>query len=306
MIDRTMKPADWAGILLLALIWGGAFFFIDIAVAEVATLTFVAARLGIAAAALWLYLGLRGIQLRLPLRAIGAMVVLALFNNAIPFSLFAWAQIRIDGGLSSILAATSPIWVVLIAHAATSDERITPGKLAGVVLGFSGVAVMIGPALLADGPVLAQIACLGGAACYAVAAVWARRFRGMGIAPATVAAWQLALSAGLMAPLALAIDRPWNAAFPSLAAVAAILALALVCSAFAYVVYFRIIASAGATNAVLVTLLNPPVAILLSALVLHERLGPQHGVGLALIAAGLAAIDGRLLSLAGPRSRQSA
>ena len=295
MINRTMTAGDWGSLLFLSVIWGGAFFFIDIAVAEVAPLTFVWLRLTIAAAALWLYLWWRGQLPKLPAAAIGAMVVLALLNNAIPFALFAWGQTRIDGGLSSILNATSPIWTVLVAHLYTSDERMTPARVAGVLLGFAGVVVMIGPDLMSGGEVLAQIACLGGAFCYALAGVWARRFRVMGIAPASVAAWQLLAAALIMFPLAFAVDRPWLAPMPSLQAWSAILALAVVCSAFAYIIYFRIIERAGATNALLVTLLTPPTAILLSAMFLDEQLGAQHFAGLGLIAVGLAAIDGRLI-----------
>ena len=299
MINRTMGSAEWTGLLILALIWGGAFFFIDIAVAEVAPLTFVWVRLSLAAAALWLYLWARGQLPWLPAKAIGAMILLALLNNALPFVLFAWGQTRIDGGLSSILNATSPIWTVIVAHFATADEKMTPARIAGVLLGFAGVATMIGADLLtvAPGQALAQIACLLGAFSYALAGIWARRFKGMGITPTSVAAWQLAAAAAIMLPVALIADRPWTAAMPSLGAWGAILTLAVVCSAFAYIIYFRIIERAGATNALLVTLLTPPTAILLSAMFLDERLGPQHLGGLALIALGLAAIDGRLIRL---------
>lgn len=300
MINRTMGRSEWGSLLLLGLIWGGAFFFIDIAVAEVAPLTFVWVRLSLAAATLWLFLWVRGQVPKLPREAIGAMLLLALLNNALPFTLYAWSQTRIDGGLASILNASSPIWTVLVAHVLTSDERMTPAKVGGVLLGFAGVATMIGPDLLTSlgDQALAQLAALGGALCYALAAIWARRFRVMQIAPTTVAAWQLAWAALIMAPVALVIDRPWTAPLPSLSAWAAILALAVVCSAFAYILYFRVIERAGATNALLVTLLTPPVAILLSAMFLSEQLALQHFVGLALIALGLAAIDGRLLSRA--------
>ena len=298
MINRRMDASDWGNLLLLGLIWGGAFFFIDVAVAEVAPLTFVWVRVTIAAAALWLFLWARGQAPALPPGALGAMLVLALLNNALPFTLYAWAQTHIDGGLASILNATSPIWTVLVAHLATSDERMTPAKLAGVVMGFAGVVAMIGPDLLTSlgDQALAQLAALAGAFCYALAGVWARRFRTMRIAPATVAAWQLALAAAMMTPLALIVDRPWTAAMPSAGAWAAILALSVVCSAFAYILYFRIIDRAGATNALLVTLLTPPIAIGLAALFLNEQLGVQHFAGLGLIALGLAAIDGRVFS----------
>ena len=236
----------------------------------------------------------------------GSILLLALLNNAIPFVLFGWSQTHIASGLASILNATTPIWGVLVAHFLTHDERMTPRKIAGVLLGFGGVATMIGPALLTNlgSSALAQLACVSAALCYALAAVWARRFRKMGLSPISVTTGQLTAGALMMLPLALIVDRPWTHAFPPLTALGAIVALALLCTAFGYVLYFRLIDSSGATNALLVTLLVPPVAILLGALFLGESLAVQDFFGLGLIALGLAAIDGRLLSLLRLPARQ--
>ena len=308
MIRSVMNRSDWATLLTLALIWGAAFFFISVAVRDVAPLTYVWLRLTIAAAALWLFLWWRGEPLGLPRSAWGAILVLALLNNAIPFALFGWGQTRIASGLASILNATTPIWGVVVAHLFTSDERITPRKLAGVLLGFGGVALMIGPGLLSSlgSDILAQLACVVAALCYAIAGVWARRFKAIGMPPVTVATGQLTVGALVMLPVALVVDRPWLDSAPSLGAWAAILALALVCTAFAYVLYFRLIDSAGATNALLVTLLVPPTAILLGGLFLNEVLALRDFAGLALIAVGLAAIDGRLISALRPAVPQRA
>jgi drug/metabolite transporter (DMT)-like permease len=231
------------------------------------------------------------------------MVLLALLNNALPFALFGWGQTHIASGLAAILNATTPIWGVVVAHLFTSDERLTPRKLVGVFLGFGGVALMIGPALLSNigTNALAQLACVAASLSYALAAVWARRFKRLGVAPLSVTTGQLTAGAALMLPLALLVDHPWQHPAVPLSAWGAIAALALVCTAFAYVLYFRLIDSAGATNALLVTLLVPPVAILLGGLFLNEALAPQDFAGLALIALGLAAIDGRLLSLLAKR-----
>ena len=158
---------------------------------------------------------------------------------------------------------------------------------------------MIGPSLLSSlgSSALAQLACVTASLSYALAAVWARRFRTMGVSPLSVTTGQLTAGAAMMLPIALLVDHPWNQAFPPLTAWGAIVALALLCTAFGYVLYFRLIETSGATNALLVTLLVPPVAILLGGLFLGEKLAPQDVAGLALIALGLAAIDGRLLSL---------
>ena len=299
VIRTQMNKADWGTLLVLALIWGAAFLFIGVAVRHVPPLTYVWLRLAIAATAMWAFLRWKGIALDLPRSAWGSILLLALLNNALPFTLFGWGQTHIASGLASILNATTPIWGVVVAHLFTRDERLTPLKLAGVLLGFGGVALMIGPSLLTNlgSSALAQLACVTASLCYALAAVWARRFRKQGLSPLTVTTAQLTAGAVMMLPLALVVDQPWTMAMPPLTAWGSIVALAVVCSAFGYVLYFRLIDSSGATNALLVTLLVPPVAILLGTLFLAEVLAPQDFAGLGLIALGLAAIDGRLLRI---------
>jgi drug/metabolite transporter (DMT)-like permease len=298
VIRSQMNRSDWLILGILAAIWGGAFLFIGIAVKHVPPLTYVWLRLTIAAIAMWTYLKVRGHSLGLPKQVWGAILLLALLNNALPFTLFGWGQTHIASGLASILNATTPIWGVVVAHFLTHDERMSPRKLAGVLLGFGGVATMIGPSLLSDigTNALAQLACVTASLSYALAAVWARRFRRIGVSPLSVTTGQLTAGAIVMLPLSMFVDQPWTRAFPPLGAWAAITALALFCTAFGYVLYFRLIDRAGATNALLVTLLVPPVAIVLGALFLSETLAPQDFAGLALIALGLAAIDGRLVS----------
>jgi drug/metabolite transporter (DMT)-like permease len=303
VIRTVMNRGDWLVLLALALIWGGAFLFIGIAVRHVAPLTYVWLRLTIAAAGLWLFVAYRRQPIALPRDVWGSILLLALLNNALPFALFGWGQTHIASGLASILNATTPIWGVVVAHFLTHDERMTPRKIAGVLLGFVGVATMIGPSLLSSlgTGALAQLACVVASLSYALAAVWAKRFKRLGISPVSVTTGQLTAGAIMILPLALLVDRPWTQAPPPLAAWAAIAALALLCTAFGYVLYFRLIGRAGATNALLTTLLVPPVAILLGWLFLGEQLAGQDFAGLALIALGLAAIDGRLLSLLAPR-----
>jgi drug/metabolite transporter (DMT)-like permease len=303
MTNRTMSGADWAILLFLSVLWGGSFFFIEIAIRTVAPFTLVLIRVALAAAILWAWLLVRRERLAMPPGAATAFLVLALLNNVVPFVLFAWAQQAIDGGLASILNATTPIWGVLVAHLFTADEKATPAKVAGVLLGFGGVAVMIGADLLGQigNAALAQLACLFATLCYALAGVYARRFRAMGVPPLAVSTGQLTASAIVMLPLVLLFEPPWHAAPPSPEAWAALVALALLCTSLAYILYFRLLASAGATNSLLVTFLIPVTAILLGALILGERLAPRHVLGMALIGLGLAAIDGRLLSRRRPR-----
>ncbi len=308
MIRSVMNRSDWATLIALAVIWGSAFFCIHVAVHAVPPLTYVWLRVTIAAAALWAYLAWRGEPAGLPRSVWGSMLLLALLNNVIPFILFGWGQTHIASGLASILNATTPIWGVIVAHVFTSDERMTPRKVAGVLLGFGGVALMIGPDLLGSigNNVLAQLACVTAALLYALAGVWARRFKRQGVSPLSVTTGQLTAGALVMLPVALLFDRPWEQAFPPFSALGAIIVLAVVCSAFAYILYFRLIDSAGATNALLVTLLVPPVAILLGALMLGEIIEARDFAGLGFIALGLAAIDGRLLSVFAPAAGRQA
>lgn len=308
LIRTVMNRTDWLILGILAVTWGGAFLFIGIAVRHVPPLTYVWLRLTIAAAAMWLFLRARGRKVGLPNQAWGSILLLALLNNAVPFTLFGWGQTHIASGLASILNATTPIWGVVVAHFLTHDERMSPRRIAGVLLGFGGVAIMIGPSLLSSlgTNALAQLACVTASLSYALAAVWARRFRRMGISPMSVTTGQLTAGAVMMLPLSMLVDRPWTHAFPPLAAWGAIASLALLCTAFGYLLYFRLIATSGATNALLVTLLVPPVAIVLGALFLNETLAPQDFIGLALIALGLAAIDGRLISALRSRRPQPA
>jgi drug/metabolite transporter (DMT)-like permease len=295
-LNPTMSRRDWSILILLSILWGGSFFFIEVAVASVKPLTLVLIRVALAAAALWLFQLARRQPLP-PRSAAGAFLVLALLNNVVPFALFAWAQTEIASGLASILNATTPIWGVIVAHLLTQDEKMTPGKILGVGLGFGGVAMMIGADFLGQlgTGLLAQLACLVATLGYALAGVHGRRFRAMGIDPVAVSTGQLTAAALVMLPLVLLFEPPWTSAGPAPEAWASLIALALVCTSFAYILYFQLIASAGATNALLVTLLVPVTAILLGSLILGEVLEPRHFAGMALIGAGLAAIDGRLM-----------
>lgn len=296
-MNIQMSRADWAILLTLSVLWGGSFFFIGIAIHSVAPLTLVLIRVSLGAGLLWLWQALRRARLGLAWRQAPALTMLALLNNVLPFILFAWAQTSIPSGLASILNATTPIWGVIVAHLFTHDEKLTPARLAGVLLGFAGVAVMIGADLLGQigRHVVAQLACLVATLSYAFAGVWGRRFREMGVAPVGVATGSLTAAALVLAPLVLLFEPPWAATPPAPQAWLALIGLASVSTALAYILYYRLLATAGATNSLLVTFLIPITAILLGTFLLGEQLAPRHFVGMALIGCGLAAIDGRLL-----------
>lgn len=295
-IDRQMTPATWAQLVLLGIIWGGSFFFARIAVAEIHPLVLVLFRVAIAAVALHLYLALAGPSFRLALPHWRGLLLLGILNNAIPFSLIFAGQTVLGAGLASVLNATTPFWTLVVANALTSDERMTWNRLAGVLLGIAGTAVMILPGLQAglDGPVWAKAALIGASMSYALALMVARRLREV---PAPVmATGQLTASTLVMIPVVLAVEGGSGLFNASAGIWAAVLALAVLSTALAYLLYFRIVARAGATNASLVTLIVPVSAILLGTLFLGERLAPLEILGMAIILMGLLAIDGRLLA----------
>lgn len=301
-IRQTMGPAEWGLLLLLAVVWGGSFFFSKIAVGALPPLTVVLVRVALAALALNAVLLLTGRGVPGDRRVWGAFLAMGLLNNVVPFGLIFWGQTQIASGLASILNATTPLFTVLAAHVATTDEKITSPRLLGVLAGLAGVAVMIGPGVLAGGgDTVAKVAVLGAALSYAFASIWGRRFRGL--PPTATAAGQLTASTVVMIPIAAVADRPWALAMPSARVIWALVALALLCTVAGYLLYFALLARAGATNVVLVTLLIPPSALLLGALFLGERVEASDLLGLGFIAAGLAAIDGRLPQLVVARGR---
>ncbi len=294
--SRSMSGRDWTMLTALSVIWGGSFFFTGIAVKELPPFTIVAARVGLAALALLLGLRIAGISMPRAPRVWLAFFGMGLMNNMIPFSLIVWGQGHIASGLASILNATTPLFGVVVAHLLTRDEKMTGGRLAGTIVGFAGVALMIGPSALSGlgSHLMAELAVLGAALSYAFAGIFGRRFKAMGIDPIVTATGQISASAVLMIPLALLVDRPWTLPIPGLPTLAALVAIALISTALAYIIFFRILASAGATNLMLVTFLIPVSAILLGWLFLGEVLAPQHLIGMATIVAGLVLIDGRL------------
>lgn len=295
-----MTAGDWGLLVALSVVWGGSFFFQGVAVRELPTLTIVVCRLLGAAAVLAVVMA--AFRVPMPTRpgVWAAFAMMGLLNNALPFSLIVWGQGHIGSGLASILNAMTPIFTVIAAHALTADEKLTGPKTLGVGLGFIGVAVMIGGEAL-DGlgtTVWAQLAVLAATVSYGLAGIFGRRFRAMGMAPLATATGQVTASGLMLTPAMLVAERPWTLPMPGGETLAALGGLAVASTALAYVLYFRILARAGATNVLLVTFLVPVSATALGILVLGEALMTRHLIGMALIGAGLAAIDGRALRAA--------
>jgi len=289
----AMGAREWGLLLLLSLLWGSSFFFYKVLVAVLPPVTVVLGRVGIAAIALNLWLLAGGA--RLPLVQWKRFLLLGLLNNVIPFILIAWGETRITSGMASILNATTPIFMVVVAHYGTSDEKFTWAKIAGIAFGIAGTAVLVGPAALSGtSAVWGEVAVIGASCAYGFGGVYSRRFKDL---PTMVAATgQITGGAAILLPLALVVDRPWTLAMPGWEVWASLLAIALVNTALAYVVYFKMVATVGVTYISLVTFLIPIIALLLGALFLQESITIEAVSGMAIVALGLAAIDGRIIA----------
>jgi len=287
-INQHMSGTDWVILLTLSVLWG--------LVEHLPPLTIVTLRVGLAAITLWLIILARKYKIPSTLKAWTALIIVGFLNNALPFSLITWGQTHINSGLSSIFNATTPFFTVLVAGALLADERVTRNKLLGVLTGIIGVSILIGLDALKGitGSVFGQLAVLGAAISYAFAGVFARRFKALGISPLMVATGQVSTAAIMLAPLALMVDKPWTLAVPPIPIIGAMLGLAFLSTVVAYILYFRLIASAGATNAALVTFIIPISAILLGVFILGETFTPIQAIGMALIGVGLVVMDGRL------------
>lgn len=291
----TMGSGEWGLLWLLSLLWGGSFLFMAVAGQSVPTLSIVAVRVGLGAVVLWLVVKATRRRMRHDLPALWAYAFMGLTNNAIPFTLLVLAQKHIPAGLAAILNATTPLFTVLIAALMLTDEPLRLNRLLGVLIGLGGVAAMMGidAQAGAGAPLWAQLAVLGAAVSYAISAVFGRRFARLGIDPVCTSTGMVTAAALMIVPLALVFDRPWALPVPPPEAIASMLALAVASTGLAYLMYFRILARAGAGNIALVTLLVPVSALALGALVLGERLGLAQGLGFGLIALGLAIMQGR-------------
>ncbi len=309
-----MDGQSWLMLIALSILWGGSFFFTEIALVDLPPLTLVLCRVAIAAVILWWVVLLRHINIPHDPRLWLGFLVMGMLNNLVPFCLIVWGQTHIASGLAAILNATTPLFTLIIAHLATSNEKLTRRKTLGVLVGFIGVVIVIG--LPGDiigsidtsegastsgaeaGPLaalapFAPLAVLLAAISYGCAGVFGRRFRNT--PPILTAAGQTSASSLMLIPLCFMIDAPWNLPFPGTETILAVLGIAAFSTALAYILYFQLLKRAGASNLLLVTFLIPVSAILLGVGFLGETLESRQIFGMIVIGLGLAVIDGRLL-----------
>ena len=292
-----MTGFEWMLLVLLSVVWGGSFFFNGIALREFPTLSIVTARVGLAALALLFLMKMLDQGIQLNRQILKAFFGMSFLNNVVPFSLIVWGQQHIASGVASILNATTPLFTMLVAHWFTTDEKINPRRLLGVLTGMGGVGLMMGLDSMQSSEfhLLGQSAILLAAFSYGLAGVYGKRFAQLGISPLATATGQLCASSMILIPLTLWIDQPWTMTIPSIEGMGSLLGIAVLSTALAYVIYFRLLKTAGATNLLLVTLLIPVSAIILGVFLLDESLEPQHLSGMAVISLGLLIMDGRLL-----------
>ena len=281
-----MGTREWLLLGTLSLLWGCSFLFVELALREIPVFTVALGRTGIAAACLLLLLAATRSPLGPLARRWREFIVLGALRAAIPISLIVWAQTRIDSGVAGILNSTSPLFTMVVAHLLTSDDRLTKQKITGCLIAMSGVVVMIGMEFMSQlgNGVAGQLAMLGATCSYGFAAVYGRRFdTGSNTASA---AGMLCAATLLILPIALAIDRPWTLS-PGVQSIGALLGLALLSTAIAFVVWFRLITTAGPSNTSLVTFLIPFAALGFGVLLLGEKPSVGSLLGLVIILFGL-------------------
>ena len=296
-----MGAGDWGLLVALSVLWGGSFpAYRELAHEHLPPIVTVAGRLVLGAAFVAVLFRLQGIDLRIPRRDWPRLLAFGLLNNVLPYTLFAWAEQRVDGGTAAILNATTPIFTLLVTGLLLRTERLTGNRVVGIACGFVGVAVLVGPDALLGQDVWGQLACLLAAILYGFALPFGRTLSHLG--PPRLAFGQLTAASVIAVPLMFLLDPPWNLAPLDAAGWTALLSIGLLSTGLAFVLFFRILLRAGATNLSLVTFLVPVSALLFGAVLLAEPVGARAVAGMATIGLGLACIDGRLLRLGRKRS----
>jgi drug/metabolite transporter (DMT)-like permease len=294
MTHQVMGPFEWFLLIILSAIWGGSFYFFAVIIKELPVFTIVFFRVFLATLALWLVVLVTKQQLPDFKKTWHNFFLMGLFNNVVPFSLIVWGEQRVAPGLAAVLNATTPFFAVIIAHLSTQHENLTWNRMAGAIVGLTGVAALVGLDAVKNlgTDLVFQIAIVGASLSYGICTIFGRKLTGS--TPLVTAATQTGVSSIMLFPLMLIIDHPFGLAMPSLNATLSLITLALLCTAIAYLIFFNIVKRAGMTNVTLVTFLVPISAMLLGAFFLNEQISIRHFLGMAVIGVGLALIDGRI------------
>jgi drug/metabolite transporter (DMT)-like permease len=289
-----MGPTEWAMLIVLSAIWGGSFYFFAVIIKELPVFTIVFFRVFLASVALWAIVLISGQKTSISNIMWKNFFLMGFFNNVIPFSLIVWGETKVAPGLAAVLNATTPFFSVIVAHLSTQNEKLTWNRLAGALVGLTGVAALVGYDAIKNlgQDLIFQLAIVGASVSYGICTIFGRRFGG--IPPLVASASQTAASSLMLLPLMLIIDQPYHLNFPSSNVLFSLVCIALLCTAAAYVIFFNIVKRAGMTNVTLVTLLVPVSAMFLGAMILNEQISTRHFLGMVVIGIGLALIDGRI------------
>lgn len=289
-----MGLKEWAYLLTLSILWGGSFFFIEVCLQSMPPISIAGGRLILAAICLHAFRLIARRSFPRDPKILLRFLILGLLNNAIPFSLLIWGQTFVTGGMASLLIASTPFFTIIIAHSFTSDEKVTLIKFLGILIGLGGVAMIMG-VQDADNQLIGKLAVIVTAILYGCGGVYARTLKKYELDPLTTATGQITFAALAMIPVIILIDRPWDLPMPTAISCTSLILMSILTTAVAYIIYFRILASSGATNVLLVTFLNPVSALLLGAIFLGEYISISQIMGILIIGVGLIFIDGRIL-----------
>jgi drug/metabolite transporter (DMT)-like permease len=284
---------EWLVFLGLGFMWGSSYLFIKLAVDSFGTFTLITLRLLIGAAFLWVVLRASRTPLPRDRRVYGHLIVMSIINIAIPFALITWAEQSVDSAMAAILNATVPLFVIVIAPLFLPDEPIRVNGILGLMIGFLGVVLIVSPGLAAAAATVpGQLALLGSSFSYAVGNVYSRR-NIQGQPPMIPAVFQVSFALLIVGALAIVLERPWATATPDLEAWFSVIWLGILGSGMAYLAYFRLLLTWGATRTALVAYLLPVVGIVLGFLVRNEPIDASLIAGTALVIAGVALVNGR-------------
>jgi drug/metabolite transporter (DMT)-like permease len=288
-----MKVKHFMMLVLLAALWGPSFLFIKIAVETIPPFTLVAGRVGIGAVLLVSYLYARGGRLPKKWGVWKHLALIALVHNAIPFVLFSWSEQYIDSAIASILNGTTPLFTIVLAHFFTTDDKLTPAKMTGTLIGFGGLILLLLPSFT-DGVQLTTLGVLGvalAAALYGVAIVYSRNYL-RDLPPLVAPTGQMIMATIYVLPMALLLERPFFLPAPTTESLISLLALGVFGTAVAFVVYYRLIAVADASYVSMTTYLIPIVGVVLGVIVLNEQLTWHSYAGCGLILFGVMVVNG--------------
>ncbi len=288
-----MGIRNFLWLMLMAVLWGPSFLFIKVAVEDIPPFTLVLGRVGVAALLLYLVLRLRGRHLPKFGRIWRHFAVVGFFSNALPFVLFSWGEIHIASALAAILNGTTPLFTILLAHFFTTDDRLTPVKVGGTMLGFGGLSLLIAPSLLegVHATTWGLLAVTVAAASYGVAIVYTRQNL-RGLPPLVGPTAQLTMASLYILPLSLGLERPFSLPAPSIWALGSLLSLSIIGTAVAFIIYYHVIEQTSATYVSMVTYLVPIIGVILGVVVLGEQPGWNAYVGCALILLGVMTVNG--------------